>query len=488
MRILVLFLLAALAIADNITVTVGANECPECREIATNYVSLSMEVHDGLIYLGNVTAPNAAFRNLMQTLQSESGQRGPSIRIGGNSADQSVYYEGTGPLPPNQTYAITRNDLLALRALNAWNGFAVVDTNFFFQNSTVWISNHVGNITAVVGWDRIEGVEVGNEVEIYHDSGYRPKTWTFDNYEAEFEAHVAAAEGAGMPHGRIQGAVFCCHDPPYDDGFANYTLKYARRGDLASVSHHHYAVGGCEGSTVTLPELLNSTAGTIAYLQTFAAGASAAGVPFRVGEGNSVSCGGRAGVSDVFGTALWSVETLLALAAVSGGVNQFNFHGGPQKNSHYSPIAFPDWPKSTVPAVRPLFYGMWLVTAATANASVVWSSAVQSSNAAITAHVLRDKNGVMRVVVVHKDLAATASAANVVVVFPGAPDRDATLMRLLADGNNATATNGVTWNGQTFDGSADGLPVGDKTPETVAQDNGSFAFSMPPRSVALLVI
>lgn len=37
------------------------------------------------------------------------------------------------------------------------------------------------------------------------------------------------------------------------------------------------------------------------YVQT----ALATGIPFYIGEGNSVSCGGQYNISDVFGATLW---------------------------------------------------------------------------------------------------------------------------------------------------------------------------------------
>ena len=211
-------------------------------------------------------------------------------------------------------------------------------------------------------------------------------------------------------------------------------------------------------------------------------GAHAAGVPFRVGEGNSVSCGGRAGVSDVFGTALWALDWLLAFATI--GVDMVNFHGG--VTGHYTAVAFPDLPSSTVPDVRPLFYGLWAATVATANASSVWEATVESSNDEITAYALRDADGVYRVALIHVGLDA-ATAADVVIAPPDAGASPGALMRLVA-GSNASATRGVSWNGMTFDGSADGLPIGEPSPEVVARSaDGAFRFSLPPRSAAVLV-
>ena len=172
------------------------------------------------------------------------------------------------------------------------------------------------------------------------------------------------------------------------------------------------------------------------------------------------------------------------------GVSQWNFHGGPKAGDHYTPVAFPGLPRSTAPDVRPLFYGMWAATVATANASSSWAAAVQSSNPAIKAHALRDAAGAtLRVVVIHKDLAAAAGddARVSVALAAGGGPQTATLLRLEAAGN-ATARAGVTFAGQTFDGSADGRPLGTRVAESVPLAGGAYAFALPPRSAAVLEI
>jgi hypothetical protein len=484
--------MAAEAEADTIVVAVGTAALPPGLPVPPNFASFSMEVNDALAFLGTAEAPNLAFANLVNVLRNASamggGGLGPTIRIGGNSADYSLWWPpGSGPLPPNQTYAITEADLRAYgAALPLFDGSIVIDTNFFVQDDTSRVSAHVAAVDRLLGWDRVVGVEVGNEVEIYHDDGFRPPKWSEADYETEWRAHVAAAEAAGMPRGRVQGAVFCCNNSEYDAAFAGYAKRYAPL--LASLSYHHYALGGCEGKVTTLQQLLQPTAssGSASFLAPFATAARAAGIKFVIGEGNSCSCGGRAGVSDVFGTALWALDMLLAVAEV--GVSSWNFHGGPQAGNHYTAIAFPNSPqKGTTPEVRPLYYGMWAAAVATAGGGVPWAQTVRATNPAVVAHTLVDSAGGVRVAVMHKDLNATADCLASVVPPSASVQQQATLYRLAA-GGNASATHGVSFMGQTFDGSADGLPLGAKTGEVVKLVDGAYAFRLPPRSAAILVI
>lgn len=477
---------------DSITIKVGVSANTSGLIIPHNFVSLSVEVNGAMAFFGNSSAPNKAYSNLMNVLRNVSDGMGPTIRIGGNSADESLWWveNNTHPLPPNQTYAITSQDLLSYQtALPTWKGRAVIDTNFFIAGTnataTKRASDHSSAISSVIGWSLIEGVEVGNEVECYHDNGYRPQNWDESDYENEFIAHVAALEAAGMPKGLIQGAVFCCNNSEYNAAFGNYTSKFTEQGILASVSYHHYAVGGCGGKKATLDMLMADEAsiGSANFLAPFAAEARASNIPFHVGEGNSISCGGRDGISNVFGSALWALDTLLSVAKV--GVSMWNFHGGPS-SGFYSPIIFPNLPHNTVPEVRPLFYGMWMSSVATQNGSVPWLYSTESSNSFIKAHVLQDSTGKFRVVVIHKDLYTNVSALVNIIPSDGYSGNDARLLRLLSTGNSATATAGVTFAGQTFDNSQDGMPLGSQISERVVPVNGVLSFTLPPRSAAIL--
>jgi hypothetical protein len=238
--LLLLLLAAAAAASDTVSVAVGDAPLPLAQPLPTNFASFSMEVPDAPAFFGPAVAPNRAFAALMNVLRGVSGGRGPSVRIGGNTADTSLWHEGPGPLPPNMSYAITRADLLSYAsALPTWDGRVVIDTNFYVENSVARITDHVAAVSSILGWERVEGVEVGNEVEIYHDSGYRPQSWSEADYEAEWRLHVAAAEAAGMPRGRVQGAVFCCNNTSYNAAFASYAQRFGAEGLLASLSYHH---------------------------------------------------------------------------------------------------------------------------------------------------------------------------------------------------------------------------------------------------------
>ena len=84
---------------------------------------------------------------------------------------------------------------------------------------------------------------------------------------------------------------------------------------------HRYGATVCNGKTASIPELMapkasSGLAAAVAGYVTAAAEAPGGRIPVYIGEGNSISCGGAAGVSDVWAAALWALDTLFEVAAV----------------------------------------------------------------------------------------------------------------------------------------------------------------------------
>jgi hypothetical protein len=203
-------------------------------------------------------------------------------------------------------------------------------------------------------------------------------------------------------------------------------------------------------------------------------------VKFIVGEANSVNCGGTQGVSDVFGSALWALDTLLEVAKLNA--SQWNMHGGP--HNVYSPVQ--SKPPFQSLQIMPVFYGMWAVSVATANHSTLLQANVQSSSPLIKIHCLRETKGqrATRVVVIHKDLQLTDEA--LVTVNWSGNSATATLERLVAP--SIKSSYGISFGGLTFDGTGDGMPVGTRVREEVPLLQGTFSFKLTKGSAAILTI
>ena len=132
--------------------------------LPSNFVSLSAEVDDTPRYLGSASNYSSSFVALMQLLcNSGATARGPTLRVGGDSSDYSLWWPaGSGALPPGQQYAITDADLdLYSAVLPLWNGRMVLGTSLYLANDTRWGAAHAAAVTAHAGgWSLIESVEV----------------------------------------------------------------------------------------------------------------------------------------------------------------------------------------------------------------------------------------------------------------------------------------------------------------------------------------
>jgi hypothetical protein len=181
-------------------------------------------------------------------------------------------------------------------------------------------------------------------------------------YVPEHAAYIAKLRAVGMPARKVQGAVYETYSTTFQKDVGLYLTRFA--AELRSFCYHVYAVGGCGGATATVAELLSDERwlpnGTL-RLGRFIAMAEAKGVPFVVGESNSVSCGGGTGVSNTFASSLWVPHFLAELS--KGGVGRVNIHGGPLEI--YAPIRF----KEGTLLVEPLYYGMLAFAELTANHS-----------------------------------------------------------------------------------------------------------------------
>ena len=134
--------------------------------IPARFVGFSIEVGSApeVFLLGGLGgAPRTSFATLMNTLRAASGAaRGPNIRIGGNSADESAWVP-SGPLPENSTYRITQADLDAYRlAVPAWNGSLQIDTTIRYARDPSFTVAHIAAARKALG---VMDVDEGGLIE-----------------------------------------------------------------------------------------------------------------------------------------------------------------------------------------------------------------------------------------------------------------------------------------------------------------------------------
>lgn len=507
MRSLVVLAAAAVlsrsaAAADAVTVSVGA-PLPEIPTVPGDFASFSYEVSCVVPMFQHAGGPRATFVALLQNLKAAARSlRGPNIRIGGNSADESVFLPPSTPLPPGDKYRITPADFAAyLAAVPLWNGTFTPGLNFRAAGGDpAFAVAHVRGLAAAVPLDSpfIDGFEIGNENDLYFENGIRPSNYDAATYAKEWARVVTAlaapagSGGGGVPMPRVQALTFGV-GPPAKDGFDSAVAGTLTRTDaISSASWHHYPLSVCpagSGKRNSIYSLLSNTAadkgvyGRADSIAAYAAAARARGTRFFIGEGNSFSCGGEAGISDAFAATLWALDAMFVRAQV--GVSRWNFHGCP--SGPYTAIAYENT-ADDAPDVRPLYYAMWAFATATANGAALLNVTTASSNALIRAYAAADADGAaLRVVLIHKDANATSPAA-VTVRGAGGRAGAGSLVRLAPAAGGIFAKSGLAFGGLTFDGSTDGRPRGTPTSEPVPFAGGAWSFALPPASIAILTL
>ena len=129
--------------------------------IAPRFIGFSIEVGaapEVFLVGGLGGSPRPSFAALMNGLRVAMGDAaGPSVRVGGNSADESAWVP-TGPLPTNTTYRIQEADLDAYVAATAlFNGTIILDTTLRYPTPEFAVA-HVA--AAVKRLPNLEAVEV----------------------------------------------------------------------------------------------------------------------------------------------------------------------------------------------------------------------------------------------------------------------------------------------------------------------------------------
>lgn len=431
--------------------------------IPATFMGLSHEWSTAQQLMGSpstATGLNPIYRQLVQNLLAYGA--GPIIiRIGGNSTDLT----SEGRPDTVDAFAQLYTDIGAQFILGV--NLGANDVGLATRQARTYIAGMPPG--------SLQAIEIGNEPDLFHSNGDRPSSYAYADYATNFDTWRTAIApllpaGVGLV-GPSWSSASSLKDLP--------TFLDAEGNSLSAVSQHWYAGTQCNGRTNPSDFLLrpqSAISGPDSVGQSVQL-AHQHGLPFRVGEMNSISCGGEPGVSDIFASALWAADAMFELA--NEGVDGVNIHTG--NGGGYALFTFNKTTASyTLTSVRPEYYGLLLFQAAApADSQLLPVNVASSSNVKAWASV--DPAGVLRITLINKDESA---GGNVTVQVP--TSGSAALTRLLAPG--LSAQSGITLGGQSFDGSADGTLQGAAAFETVAPTPSGYTVAVPPLSAALLTI
>jgi hypothetical protein len=258
------------------------------------------------------------------------------LRFGGVSADTRIAWtDSTTPRPSWASGVIDADDLAGIAALARESGWRIVLTLGIVHFEPRAAAREAAAAKAALG-ESLAGIELGNEPNAYALHGMRAEPWAFAQYAEQIAVYRASIEAAAP------GIPLLGPDVSGSSAFETWGPGEAVDEQPAVLTGHHYPLG-CEQknpapsvtSLLSEPIRLKENASLRRYVKI----ASAANLPFRLDETNTVSCGGVAGISDTFASALWTAGFLpQVMAAGAVGVNM---HGNPSRCDGYSPVCAP---------------------------------------------------------------------------------------------------------------------------------------------------
>jgi hypothetical protein len=269
------------------------------------------------------------------------------LRIGGNSLDES-FWTSTGERAPAWATqgTITPASLRSLAKAIAGSGWRVILGVNLKHPDPARAADEARYAKRILG-STLAAIEIGNEPDDYgiSESAY------FD----EFEGYVRAIRAA-VPQVAITGPEAASGDLPWVTVFAR---DEAPHPDIALFTSHEYPLSICNGQHPTIAQLLSTSSlrQEETAAETTAAAARLDGVPAAIDETNSVVCWGAPGVSNVYASALWTLDYALTLA--DHGIAVANFQGRIRGCKPYIPLCtVGDSPRLIA---QPDFYGLLAV-------------------------------------------------------------------------------------------------------------------------------
>ncbi|HET7047047.1 MAG TPA: glycosyl hydrolase family 79 C-terminal domain-containing protein, partial [Solirubrobacteraceae bacterium] len=432
----------ALALAPQMVVAVPQSDQP--TPLPPSFLGLSTEYWS----LPGDARHLAAFARVLALLHVPGD--GPVIlRVGGNSADHTIWTPRPRTMP-RWVDELTPAWLHVARTVVHRAGVRLIlDLNLITASPSAaarWAQAAQRDLPS----RSIVGFEIGNEPDIYSrlfwvtrlsslglDASILPRDVTPLDYVRDFGSYARLLERFA-PRVPLLGPAIA--NPSSHAQWVS-SLVAGMRAKLGMVSVHRYPYTACSApdspNYPTIQRLLSehASAGMARSIAGVLAVAHRAGLPFRLTEVNSVTCGGLRGVSNAFATALWAPDALFEL--FRGGVDGVNLHV--HTGSINAAFAFDR--RGLV--ARPLLYGLIMFRRALGTDPRLLHVQVRAGRRLhVRVWAVAVAGGGLHVLVIDKG----SRAARVALRIP--PDGPATVQRLLSP--SVAASSGVTLAGQSL--------------------------------------
>ena len=423
--------------------------------IPADFTGLGYEI-SSVARPGLLSARNETYVRLVKTLGSSG-----VIRVGGNTSDYSSFAPKSRAISSPTGTVVNSEGLRELAGFLEATGWRLIWGLNLGSGDRQQILDEAAAVAAACK-DKLLAFEIGNEPDQF-GGGHRPSGYRYDDYLKEYRSYKAAVRS------KLPDAPFAGPDVA---GATDWVTRFAadEGSDLKLLTHHYYRE--CAGATSSLEKLLLPDPKLVPQLERQRAASVAAHVPYRICETNSFCGGGKPGVSDTFGAALWVLDFMFTLASydcagvnMETGVNQMGFI------SSYSPVGDDD---HGAYSAKPEYYGMLAFAPSSRGEKVAVNCDAAGLN--LTSYAVDGDSG-LTVTIVNKDESRDAEVAITGTQGPG----DCRALRLV--GPSLQSRNGITLGGAAVDSKGDWKP---RVFETVANKGGQCEIGVPAGSAVIL--
>ena len=309
------------------------------------------------------------------------------IRIGGIISDHTWYApEGTpAARTQKEVTIINRANLSDLADFARATGWKVMWGLNLGTGSKEEAIQEALAVNAALG-SSLQSFQIGNEVD-----DLRRFARNYLAYHAAYLNYQSAIR-AVLPQAPFSG--------PDSVGNWEWITNFVttEAGDIKLLTQHYYR-GGAKDPKTTLERLLQHDENWDNRLEKLRRICRDHGIAFRINEINSFSGGGKPGVSDTFGSALWCLDYMFRLASYGcDGVNMETDLNQLGFISHYSPIVHDTTGHCNV---RPEYYGM-LAFAMAGHGELV-KLTLEQTDLNLSAYATKGDNQSLWIIIVNKD-------------------------------------------------------------------------------------
>jgi hypothetical protein len=358
--------------------------------VPSNFTGLSYESAQ-LANPAFFSGSNTHLIELCRSLGSEG-----VLRLGGGTSEFTEWSSEDSSSPPpfdsfgpdtsktvKNSFTITPLAIRSLRAFLDATGWQLIYGLKAARGTPAAAAAEADFVQQTIG-PRLIAFQIGNEPDAWRNR-YFPASWGFPDYIALWnKCHDAIVQR--VPQARFAGPDVSNH--------MEWVVQFAAQGrrDVVLLTGHYYAEGPASSPDATMDRLLSPNPKLIKNLADIMQASRAAGIPYRMTEGNSCWDGGKPGVSDTLGSALWAAEMMLQFA--QAGCVGVNLHGG--GNGYYTPIAGSLRDGFTK---RPELYGMQFAEMF-AGSALVKSTLTSAGNRLVT--YAAEKDGALNLALINK--------------------------------------------------------------------------------------